>query len=273
MPNDDYARKLASRSISIRCILEKWASATTYDDFHRNLKEFVAINQHNENLQRVFDDKITFKITVETYNNRITQAERVEKIKTLDYLPAKGRCNLSNPDVEWYFIEYYGLDPGNIPANPEHIMFGKLIGNGNRDMINELSLKTRKFIGNTSMDPKLSLLMANQALVKDGDLVFDPFVGSGSLLVAAAKYGGYVVGSDIDFLMLHGRSKPTRVRMKQRAQDECVLANLKQYKCADRYVDVLVSDFSNSIWLPNIRFDSIITDRKHQCIESDLFSF
>lgn len=40
------------------------------------------------------------------------------------------------------------------------------------------------------MDPTLSLLMANQALVKSGDLVFDPFVGSGSLLVAAAKSGG-----------------------------------------------------------------------------------
>lgn len=40
------------------------------------------------------------------------------------------------------------------------------------------------------MDATLSMLMANQALVKTGDLVFDPFVGTGSLLVAAAKYGG-----------------------------------------------------------------------------------
>lgn len=64
------------------------------------------------------------------------------------------------------------------------------ITDGNRTLINELSLKTRKFIGNTSMDPTLSLLMSNQALVKNGDLVFDPFVGSGSLLVAAAKCGG-----------------------------------------------------------------------------------
>lgn len=40
------------------------------------------------------------------------------------------------------------------------------------------------------MDAQLSLLMANQALVCDGDLVFDPFVGTGSLLVSAAKFGG-----------------------------------------------------------------------------------
>lgn len=99
------------------------------------------------------------------------------------------------------------------------------------------------------MDPTLSMLMANQALAKPGDLVFDPFVGTGSLLVAAAKYGGwysnaiqemnfsneinhfalanfktksfiffcilaYVMGTDIDYLMLHGKTKPTRVSQK-----------------------------------------------------------
>uniref|UniRef100_A0A1Y1KSD1 Ribosomal RNA large subunit methyltransferase K/L-like methyltransferase domain-containing protein n=2 Tax=Photinus pyralis TaxID=7054 RepID=A0A1Y1KSD1_PHOPY len=64
------------------------------------------------------------------------------------------------------------------------------------------------------MDPQLSLLMANQAQVKLGDLVLDPFVGSGSLLVAAAYFGGYVVGSDIDYLMLHGKSRPSRIKQK-----------------------------------------------------------
>lgn len=84
------------------------------------------------------------------------------------------------------------------------------------------------------MDPTLSLLMANQALAKSGDFVYDPFVGSGSLLVAAAKFGGmffpliyfetfnqhsfidiaYVAGTDIDFLMLHGRTRPSRIKQK-----------------------------------------------------------
>lgn len=57
-------------------------------------------------------------------------------------------------------------------------------------MLKDISLKTRKFIGNTSMDPQLSVLMANQALVAPGHLVMDPFVGTGSLLVPAAKFGG-----------------------------------------------------------------------------------
>lgn len=64
------------------------------------------------------------------------------------------------------------------------------------------------------MDPQLSLLMANQAKIKNGDMVLDPFVGSGSLLVAGAQFGGYVFGTDIDFLMLHARTRPTRISQK-----------------------------------------------------------
>lgn len=64
------------------------------------------------------------------------------------------------------------------------------------------------------MDAQLSLLMANQAQVKNGSLVLDPFAGTGSLLVAAAQFGGYVYGTDIDYLMLHGRTRPTRISQK-----------------------------------------------------------
>lgn len=64
------------------------------------------------------------------------------------------------------------------------------------------------------MDAQLSLLMANQAQVNDGDLVLDPFVGTGSLLVAAAQFGGCVFGSDIDYLMLHARTRPSRITQK-----------------------------------------------------------
>lgn len=64
------------------------------------------------------------------------------------------------------------------------------------------------------MDAQLSLLMANQAKIKNGDIILDPFVGSGSLLVAGAEFGGYVFGTDIDYLMLHARTRPTRISQK-----------------------------------------------------------
>lgn len=112
------------------------------------------------------------------------------------------------------------------------------------------------------MEPFLSLLMANQALVKKGNFVYDPFVGTGSILVAAAKLGAYVSGSDIDYLMLHGQTKPSRKYCKVREKNESILANLEQYNCRDKYIDIVVSDFTQTFLHPNVEFDSIITDRK-----------
>lgn len=61
---------------------------------------------------------------------------------------------------------------------------------GQRELIQTHSLKKRHFIGNTSMDAQLALVMANQARVDHADVIYDPFVGSGSLFIAAAHFGG-----------------------------------------------------------------------------------
>lgn len=259
LPDDEAARKLASRSMSLRCIFELWTHSNLLNTFHEQLKGFI--NTNRAELSSVFEKTRSFKITVETYNKHFTQTEKVAKIETLAYLPVEGPVNLKTPDVHFWYIEFWGLDPMDVPEQPFDVLFGKWVVDGQRDMINEISLKKRKFIGNTSMDPQLSLLMANQGLTKEGDLVYDPFVGSGSLLVAAAKFGAYVLGTDIDYMTVHGKSKPTRVNQKVREADESIYANLKQYGCERYFLDVLVSDFSRSIWKDSIQFDSIITDR------------
>ncbi|XP_043794567.1 tRNA (guanine(10)-N2)-methyltransferase homolog isoform X2 [Apis laboriosa] len=134
------------------------------------------------------------------------------------------------------------------------------ITSGQRNLIQKLSLKTRKFIGNTSMDPQLSLIMANQAQVQKGDIVLDPFVGTGSLLVAASHFGGYTLGTDIDFLMLHGRTRPSRISQKIRGKDENIATNMSQYGKRSYYIDVVVSDFSYPLWRSDMCIDAIITD-------------
>lgn len=58
------------------------------------------------------------------------------------------------------------------------------IADGQRDLIRSHSVKNRHFIGNTSMDAGLSFIMANHARVKQDDLVFDPFVGTGKLILS-----------------------------------------------------------------------------------------
>ncbi|XP_033163378.1 tRNA (guanine(10)-N2)-methyltransferase homolog [Drosophila mauritiana] len=254
----DSALLYASRSISLRAMIELYAHSHKLPEFHQRLRNHVTTNWNS--LAEYFRVEASFKIVVETYNKHFSQREKVEKIESMDYLPIEGAVNLKKPEVEWWYIEFWGLDPTAVPPEPEDILFGRLVAHGQRHLIKELSLKHRKFIGNTSMDAQLSLLMANQAMVREGDLVFDPFVGTGSLLVSAAKWGGYVLGADIDYMMVHARCRPSRITQKVREKDESIRANLKQYGCADRYMDVVVADFSNPVWHPRISFDCIITD-------------
>lgn len=206
---------------------------------------------------------------METYNKHFSQKDKIQKIETFDYLPLKGDVDLKNPSVVWWYIEFYGLDPTKVPETPDAILFGRWIADGQRHLIKELCLKKRKFIGNTSMDAQLSVLMANQALVQSGDIVLDPFVGSGSLLVSAAKFGGFVIGSDIDYMMVYAKCRPSRITQKTREADESIRANLKQYGCEKRYLDILVSDFSNPIWRDSFKVcNSFIVYRRYIFQES-----
>ena len=140
-------------------------------------------------------------------------------------------------------------------------MFGRFIGEGQRDRIRKPEIKKRKFIGNTTMDPTLALLMANIAKVDLGATILDPFVGTGSLLLAAAEFGGFVVGSDIDYLTLHARTRPSRVGQKKRAEDESFVANFEQYGLVANYLGVITSDFSLSPWIKDRPWlDAVVTD-------------
>ena len=61
-------------------------------------------------------------------------------------------------------------------------------------------------------------------------------------------------------MTLHARTRPSWVGQKRRAEDESMLANFEQYGLADRYLGVMVSDFSISPLLVQPWLDCVITD-------------
>jgi len=234
LSTEEEAKAILERSVSVKFGLEVWAEGDSSELFHQKLKEFPF--GANEDL---FGEDVKFKIQVEVFNKKLANEEKISRIEMLmdssgGALPFKGAVSLNSPDVTLYYLEFWGLDPNKEPEHPEQILLGRKIGDGRRESIRKLSIKTRKFIGNTTMDPELSLLMANLAQVSGGSLVLDPFVGTASLLIAAAEFGGLVLGADIDYLTLHARSRPSRVGQKVRAVDENMAANFHQYGLASR---------------------------------------
>lgn len=125
MPNREAALALASRSIALRGICELWSHEHNFDDFHLNLKRYLKVNANE--LQDCFSKDISFKITVEAYNKHFTQSEKVSKIESLHYLPVEGNVDLSHPKVEWWYIEYWGMNPLKVPNAPESILFGRWV--------------------------------------------------------------------------------------------------------------------------------------------------
>lgn len=44
-------------------------------------------------------------------------------------------------------------------------------------------------------------------------------------------------------------------------KDESIKANMIQYSCVDKYVDVIVADSSMPCWHSDVEFDCILADR------------
>jgi len=90
---------------------------------------------------------------------------------------------------------------------PDMVYFGRLIADADQSKIaKEYTLKNRTFLGPTSMDARMSFIMANQGHVKPGALVLDPYVGTGSLLIPCAVHQAICQGTDIDYWILKGKN-------------------------------------------------------------------
>ncbi|XP_061806423.1 tRNA (guanine(10)-N2)-methyltransferase homolog isoform X2 [Nerophis lumbriciformis] len=260
---EEDVRSVMARSVCAKSAFELWGHGRTHSELRTSL-----LNYPVENMSPYMHKDSTYRINVYTFNKTLEFSERIKRIDEMEYLPFEGVVSLKNPQHIFCLLEDYGTDPNNIPEHPDYIYFGRWIADGQRELIRSHSVKKRHFIGNTSMDACLSFIMANHARVKEHDLVFDPFVGTGSLLVACSHFGAYVCGSDIDYNTIHGKGRSSRKNQKWRGPDENIRANLRQYGTEKTFVDVMVSDASKLVWRKTPLFDAIITDPPYGIRES-----
>ena len=91
-----------------------------------------------------------------------------------------------NVDLKKYEVAYCILEN----AEDGRIFFGNRVaccrpdGTDEETYYSRYNLKKRPYLGPTSTDHELALLMANQGAVSFGDFVYDPFVGTGSIATA-----------------------------------------------------------------------------------------
>jgi len=164
-----------------------------------------------------------------------------------------------SPSIENDDIVSQSSSSSNNRRPTRRVYFGKQVGTTKRHLIGDLSLKNRPYLGPTSLDPELALIMANLGRsYKPGALVWDPFVGTGSVSVAVASLGGLPVGTEIDARVLRGklsRSAATNFKQYGLSAPEQVRMDATRHAFRDCINDGVKKDDEDS----GI-FDAIITD-------------
>lgn len=112
----------------------------------------------------------------------------------------KGKVDLRAPEV----------DVRVLLAGEAHA--GRLVAEVDRKAFDARHVKHRAHFAPVSLHPRYARTLVNLARVKTGDLVVDPFCGTGGLVVEAGLVGARVLASDLDPRMVAGtRAELARV--------------------------------------------------------------
>lgn len=239
MPDNASACAIIQRSILAKDISELWGQGKNYEEVHAD------VQRRSEHLWANYRD-VTFSFSVDAFAGKRSQTEKSKIIESFGYLGFKGRIRMKNPDEQFYVLEEYVSDAETSiigtkkVSEPRNIYMGRFLTKSDRDIINKHDLKKRRYISTTSMDAELSLVTANMALAAPGKVFYDPFVGTGSFLVAAAHFGALTLGSDIDPRSFRGKDT------EREKGEVAVMRNFKQYDMESKMMDLFTSDLTNT---------------------------
>jgi tRNA (guanine10-N2)-methyltransferase len=238
--DSDIGSILLGRCTLVRSVMELWGKGTTIHSCAQNTKTWTSQNNVGRSILKAkVGPSQSWKVTVHALGSKYSTKEQEEMRSHFNFLDFAGTVQMKDPTNEFVLIRENELDasggalyprylPGKIllPENdarpPLASYFGRVLG-GSRNVkgrgdIDHYSLKKRAYLGPTSMDAELSFVMTNLGQVKKGTIAFDPFVGTGSILISCALRGAFCFGTDIDTRVLKGRS-----------EEENVYSNFRQF--------------------------------------------
>jgi tRNA (guanine10-N2)-methyltransferase len=274
LPSDNVARRLCERVTSIRSIWQQWASGVRFEEVVAALQ-----TDRGQAFWRPYcSEKISWRAHILSFQRHLSQQDQLARVNRFDgILDLDGPIKMKGADMEWAYMEEWTA-PHVIPAEEEgrldlsqyqdevregekghrrqtqrllSMHVGRKVSDGiAKDVVVRMDVKQRKYIGNTTMEAQMSLIQATMALSGPGKVVYDPFAGTCSILLAAAALRASVFASDIDGRMLRGKGKGV-----------AVLESAKQYGVQDKFLGFCIADVSQHPWRRGTGlFDAIVAD-------------
>ncbi|KAF2234910.1 RNA methylase [Viridothelium virens] len=237
LASEESARRLISRSILASGIYEVWGSGNDYATLHED------VLSRTSQIRPKYR-KSSFRFTVDGYQGKRSQASQRALIESFSYLGFDGPIRMHNVELNiCLFEEYQAHAP-----EPERVFLGRWLAESSRAAVTKYDLKKRHYISTTSMDAEVALVTANMVQAQPGKLVYDPFVGTGSLLIACAHFGAVTIGSDIDGRCIRGKA------------ERHIVSNYQQYQLLHRYLDGFISDLTHCPLRQTRLLDGIVCD-------------
>lgn len=260
-----------SRVTLIRSVIHLFGCGSDLSSCANAVKEWSESHTGKKLLIPYKKESASWKITVHTLGTTFTTSEQNEMRGKFSFLDFPGPIKMVNPTYEYLLVREVELDhkgsavyprygekkviiPENDARPPLACYYGRVLGGlrnwRGKGRLEKITLKKRAYLGPTSMDAELSLVMTNMAKVKHGSFAFDPFVGTGSILLTCGLRGAYCFGTDIDIRVLRGKGA-----------NENIWSNFKQYNLPQP--DLVRSD--NAIYHRHYKshypmYNAIVTD-------------
>lgn len=202
LPGEAELKKVLERCVSVRAGYEVLAEGETFDQACEALKEEGAVKR----LDEIFEECPSFRFELHSSGKHIPQPEALKVydmvIDTMEHVCKRiPPVSLKTAKMIIGILVEHKLDEkqgGKKVPSVSKVLITREVCSSKRYLTGQLSLKRRPFLGTTTMDAELSLLMCTCAGVKEGSVVYDPFVGTGSILIAATALGALSLGSDIN---------------------------------------------------------------------------
>ncbi|MFA4860909.1 DNA methyltransferase [Methanoregula sp.] len=135
-----------------------------------------------------------------------------------------GPVSLTNPDVEYRAI-----------LSEDRCYFGRVLFAISRSAYDERNPGKRDFFHPGVMMPRMARTLVNLACTKPGDILVDPFCGTGGILIEAGLLSARPLGSDFDPMMVAGCRRNIR-------NPELLLADATALPFSSRSIDSVVTD-------------------------------
>ena len=213
LPNDAVAAQIASRTSLVKYIAHLWGEGKTDEELREDVKRNIVARGEDERFgvgEHLTEEK-TFKLVCCDRRTKVGEktkkpkqsvecARRLGNVVPHAFEP-KGKVDLRDPKVVFLSCEVASSGADDLGFEGSRMYFGRVVGSdASRRRINVLDLKKRRYLGPTTMDAHMSLIMCNMVKVENshGGPVLDPLCGTGSVLLAAAELGCLTCGFEID---------------------------------------------------------------------------